>query len=182
MPKKQRTARTYDNEKPIFKVLVAGEKGVGKTTLIKRYVDGSFLDNTKATIGIDFSLKNLKSSKLHYVLQIWDMAGEEKFRSILPNYMTGTHAVILAFETSNPDFDKIEDWLNIFSKGLANCIYLLISTKNDLGKFNKKEKIDEIKSKYHIANYYETSSKSNLNVDKVFNDAGNLILKKFNLI
>lgn len=178
---KIRTARTYDNEKPIFKILVAGEKNVGKTTLIRRYVDGRFIENTQATIGVDFSLKNLSRNKLDFILQIWDFAGEDRFRAILPSYMMGANAVILAFDSTNPNIEKLNEWYDIISEHTKDVFFFLISTKNDLKKLIEIDLINEFREKYAIKNYFETSSKSNHNIDKVFNIAGNLILEKYGL-
>ena len=183
MVKKKKIATTYDNEKPIFKVLVAGDKNVGKTTLIRRYVDDLFTENTKATIGVDFSLKNMLSDKISYILQIWDIGGEDRFRAILPNYMMGTHIVILAFDSTNPEFEKLIDWVTVISKTLKECIIFLISTKNDIIKFENQDEIDKLMLNYpEIVKYYETSSKFKLNVDELFNEVGNLLLKRFNFI
>ena len=178
---KSRTATTFDNSRPVFKVLIAGDKAVGKTTLIRRYVDGLFLDDTQATIGVDFSLKNMVSEDLNYVLQIWDIAGEEKFRSILPNYLIGTHVVILAFNTKK-ELDNLANWLEAFTYYLNDCPFFLISTKSDLGVLVSKNAIDDFVTNNNFEEYFETSSKSSKNVAKVFNAVGNLLLKKYNLV
>lgn len=181
MKVKSRTASTFNNTRPVFKILVAGDKAVGKTTLIRRYVDGLFMDDTKTTIGVDFSLKNMVFDEMNYVLQIWDIAGEEKFRLILPNYLSGTHVVILAFNTM-AELENLSNWLETFTNFLNDCSYFLISTKSDLGISVPKQAIDEFVANNDFERYFETSSKLNKNVDKVFNAVGNLLLKKFKLV
>ena len=90
----------------VFKVIVAGNSGVGKTCLVQRFIDKRFNEGTKATIGVDFSLKNVTLDEEQLgssvALQIWDMAGENRFRSILPYYIAGTQGLILAFDSTNP--------------------------------------------------------------------------------
>ena len=118
--------------RPVFKILVVGEKNVGKTTLIRRYVDGKFMEVSMATIGVDFSLKTIEldkesdDSENELTLQIWDIAGENRFRAILPSYVVGTEGVILAFDaTDTKTLDKLNDWIEI----LKNCFLFSFQPK-----------------------------------------------------
>ena len=174
-------------DKPVFKIIVAGEKNVGKTTLIKRYIAGSFIADTMTTIGVDFSLKTVqvgKDNQKEFMLQIWDIAGEERFRSILPNYISGSEGVILAFDSTDIEtLEKLPGWINILNKHSdRELFFILISTKNDIINFNKSNRIKEIKNSYpQIKFYLPTSSKTGLNVAEIFKLAGNFIFKKYNL-
>ena len=175
--------------RPVFKILVVGEKNVGKTTLIRRYVDGRFLENTLATIGVDFSLKTVQFEKndeledeKEFILQIWDIAGENRFRAILPSYIVGTEGVILAFDaTSVESLEKLPEWIEILNKHSSKPLFfILVSTKNDLETFNKQNLIKKFKEEYpQIKFYLPTSSKTGLNVDEIFKMIGNLIATKY---
>lgn len=177
--------------RPVFKILVVGEKNVGKTTLIRRYVDGKFMEETMATIGVDFSLKTVSLSKdsetedeNEITLQIWDIAGESRFRAILPSYVVGTEGAILAFDaTEDSTLQKLRDWIEILNKySTKTLFFILISTKNDIVNFNKKNVIKKFKEDNpQIKFYLPTSSKSGLNIDEIFQMVGNLISKHYNL-
>ena len=177
--------------RPVFKILVVGEKNVGKTTLIRRYVDGKFMDVSMATIGVDFSLKTVSLSKdsetedeNEITLQIWDIAGESRFRAILPSYIIGTEGVILAFDaTEDSTLQKLQDWIQILNKySQKKLFFILISTKNDMVNYNKQNIVAKFKDDNpQIKFYLPTSSKTGLNVDEIFQMVGNLISKQYNL-
>lgn len=172
--------------KPVFKILVVGEKNVGKTTLVRRYVDGVFMKDTLATIGVDFSLKTvqLEDSEQEFILQIWDIAGEGRFKAILPSYIMGTEGVILAFDGTNEQtLDKLKDWIDILNKhSTKELFFILISTKNDLKNFNNQNKVKAFRELYpQIKFYLPTSSVSGLNVDEIFKISGNLIATKYTI-
>ena len=123
---------------PVFKILVVGEKNVGKTTLIRRYVDGKFMDVTMATIGVDFSLKTVFLGKKpededeengkKAVLQIWDIAGENRFRAILPSYIMGTEGVILAFDATDvKTLEKLSEWIEIINRNTPKRLFFILS-------------------------------------------------------
>lgn len=173
-------------KKLVFKILVVGERNVGKTALIRRYVDGRFLQDTMATIGVDFSLKTvqLKDSKKDFVLQIWDIAGESRFRAILPSYIMGTEVIVLTFDSTDiTSLEKLPDWIEIIDKYSQKKLeYILISTKSDLNLFNKPKLIKNLKEIYpQIKFYLPTSSKTGLNVDEIFKLITNLIAKKYKI-
>ena len=174
--------------RPVFKLLVVGEKNVGKTTLIRRYVDGRFLENTLATIGVDFSLKTISienkngDTDKEFILQIWDIAGESRFRAILPSYIIGTEGVILAFDaTDEGTLNRLPEWIEILNKySQKQLFFILVSTKNDVKNFNNQEAIKKFREIYpQIKFYLPTSSKTGLNVDEIFKVIGNLIASKY---
>ena len=82
----------------IFKVCIFGDGGVGKTTLIKRYLSGTFDESTRITIGVDFHIKKLEVEGKQITLQLWDFAGEERFRMLLPTYMRGAKGGIFLYD------------------------------------------------------------------------------------
>ena len=100
-----------------LKIIVAGSKDVGKTSLIHRYVSGRFLVNTLSTIGVDFMSKNLTVDDLDVHLSLWDFAGEQKFRTLFPAYCSGASGAIVLFDlSSRSSFEDLVDWVELIDK------------------------------------------------------------------
>ncbi|MHA2362481.1 MAG: Rab family GTPase [Candidatus Hodarchaeales archaeon] len=175
-----------EDNTPIFKLLIVGEQGVGKSTLIKKYVDGVFDANMKSTLGVDFSLKTVVGTDRKFVLQIWDIAGEERFRDVLPSYVPGTKSCILCFDSTDPisTLEKLSNWISVITNAadIPNITFILISTKNDLkqlgGKFSST--IRSFRKKYPIIRaYLSTSSKTGTNVENVFQLVSSLLIEEY---
>ncbi|OLS26741.1 MAG: GTPase KRas precursor [Candidatus Heimdallarchaeota archaeon LC_3] len=164
----------YDDH--ILKILVIGELGVGKTTAISRFVDGKFISNMKSTIGVDFSLKHLKYHEngkdiANVALQIWDVAGEKRFRDILPVYIQGTKGIIATFDsTSFNTLEALVDWFDKIDSliKIDGIPIILMSTKHDLNPNMDTEIVKRFKEKNGLFNYFQTSSVSGENIEDVF--------------
>lgn len=153
--------------KHILKLLVIGDGGVGKTTLIHRYLTGEYLDQ-RMTVGAGFATRNIQINGVTITLSIWDFAGEERFRFILPRYCIGTHGAILAFDLSRPTtFFHLDDWLEIIREKTDNIPILLIGTKCDI-VVEIQETAEEYVANRTLSGYMETSSKENVNVNEAF--------------
>jgi len=160
------------SDKPIvLKVLTAGEGGVGKTTLLHRYVEGKFEANTKMTIGVEFFLKELRINNRNIMLQLWDFGGQERFRFLLQSYTSGAKGALLMFDLTRPlTLDRIGQWIDICRTDNPNLPILFLGTKNDL-----KSEISvtddyamEYLEKYELIDYLKISSKTGENVQKSF--------------
>ena len=104
-----------------LKMLVLGSSGVGKTSLMKRFVDSSYSMTFASTIGIDFKIKTILLLGRRIKLQIWDTAGQERFRSIAPNYYKGTMAIALVYDvTERKTFDEVEYWMKSVGDHIDN--------------------------------------------------------------
>ncbi|TFG17708.1 MAG: GTP-binding protein [Promethearchaeota archaeon] len=170
-------------KKFILKILTAGEGGVGKTTLLHRFVEGRFSAETKMTIGVEFFLKELELDEKHCTLQLWDFGGQERFRFLLESYVLGAKGALLMFDLTRPmTLQNLEQWINIVRKGDPNIPILFLGTKNDLA--------DEImvqddyallfKEQFKLMDYLRISSKSGENVAKAFNILTTKILERQN--
>ena len=84
-----------------YKMVVVGDISVGKTSIITRFVENSFRDDYDPSIGIDFASKNIKFREISLKLQIWDTAGQEKYRSLIPAYVKGSHIILLVFDITS---------------------------------------------------------------------------------
>jgi len=169
----------------IFKVVIAGPTGVGKTCLVHRLVDGRFPESTKKTIGVDFALKKVKINtedlpkgdkfaNTEITLQLWDFAGEDRFRSVLPYYATGTQGVLLGFDVSRSEtMETLPEWVEILRASIRpthveQVPFLLIGLKCDLEGNVPVEKIDELVKSEKLNGYVSTSSLTGENVEKAF--------------
>ena len=159
-------------KKFILKILTAGEGGVGKTTLLHRFVEGRFSAETKMTIGVEFFLKELDIDDQHCTLQLWDFGGQERFRFLLESYVLGAKGALLMFDLTRPlTLENLEQWVNICRKNDPKLPILFLGTKQDL--------VDQItvhdefalsfKDEFQLFDYLRVSSKSGENVQKAFN-------------
>lgn len=173
----------------IFKIIIAGDSGVGKTTLVRRYVDGTFVTSKKGTIGIDYFVKNINLNingvESEVVLQIWDLAGEEKYRTFLPSYIPGTQGIFFVF---SDDIEKSFNYLLNFNMVLKTLLKdkiptILLRAKNDLQvDYFKKEDINNFITQCKIDSYLDTSAKTGENVNKSFEKIAEMIARQNGLI
>ena len=164
-------------KKYILKILTAGEGGVGKTTLLHRYIKGEFSADLKMTVGIEFFAKEIIIDDVHVTLQLWDFAGQKHFRFMLDSYVLGAKGALLMFDLTRPiTLMNLESWINIVRKDDPNLPILFIGTKLDL-----KDQIEvedeyalQFKEVLNLFDYLKVSSKSGENVLKAFE----LLIKK----
>ena len=115
--------RDYDH---LFKLLIIGDSGVGKSSLLVRFADNTFSGNYITTIGVDFKIRTINVNGERVKLQIWDTAGQERFRTITSTYYRGTHGVIVVYDvTSGESFVNVKRYvlfLDIFFQILWKSI------------------------------------------------------------
>jgi Ras-related protein Rab-1A len=165
-----------------FKILTIGESNVGKTCVLRRFVENKFLKTHLATIGIDFKTKNITVDDKEIKLKIWDTAGQERFRNITNQYYKGADGIILIFDiTDQNSFDKIQDWINqINSNTQTDEIGLiLIGNKKDLdsNRVITFKEGDALGKELGIK-YFETSALSGEGIEEAFKYVAKEILKK----
>ena len=164
----------------LFKLLIIGESGVGKTCLLLRYTDDSFTANHLTKIGIDFKIKivPLPNNKL-VKLQIWDTAGQERFRTITKTYYKGAHGIILTYDvTDQNSFKNIRNWIKqIEANAQTNVCKVLVGNKCDKpDRVVSEEEGKKLAEDFNMS-FFETSAKTNQNVNEVFNFLTEEILK-----
>jgi small GTP-binding protein len=163
-----------------FKVVVAGAKNVGKTSLLRRFATGKFEVSTLSTIGVDFETKKIIIDDTEILFNIWDFAGEKKFRLLFPSYISGASGALMLYDVSNKDsLNDLYDWINLIST-VPNPpkTRILIEAKNDLKRKIKEEEAQEIFEKYNFqGEIISTSAKTGENVEKAFQMLGREILK-----
>lgn len=160
-----------------LKLLILGDAGVGKTSLLNQFVNREFSCQYKATIGSDFSSKQIEIDGKLITLQIWDTAGQERFQSLGPTFYRGTDCCILVYDVTKPkSFENIKKWQSEFSKqiGIADSdkfAFLLLGNKSDI---NEKAVQKSAAVEYAQMNgnmlFYEVSAKTADNVQTAFEE------------
>jgi len=169
----------------LFKTIIAGSGGTGKTTLLYRFKNNKFLEDTKITIGVEFSIAQVGQA----TLQLWDFAGEERFRDMLPSFCLGANGCIMVFDLGNAkSFLDLSEWLTIIRNNTKTIPVILVGTKLDLieeGKVEQAvsdEKVKEFLDENNILKFIKISSKNGQNVTVAFDTITNLMLKNAGVI
>ena len=156
------------------KIIFVGDAGVGKTTLINRINGNAFQSTYDATIGVDFWPKVIKFKGNDITLQIWDTAGQEKYRGLIPSYIRNSSIVFIVFDITNrKTFESIPKWIELITNIEKNKL-VLVGNKEDLvdNREVKKEEGEQL-AKNKEMSYYELSAKekNNIKIKKSFYDA-----------
>ena len=170
-------------KKFILKILLAGEGGVGKTTLLHRFVDGQFSAETRMTIGVEFFLKEVEINSNHCTLQLWDFGGQQRFRFLLESYVLGAKGALLLFDLTRPiTLEKLEQWVEICRKNDPDLPILFLGTKTDLVDdiMVDDEYALEFKEAFNFFDFLKVSSKSGDNVSNAFDLLAKKILERQN--
>ena len=172
-----------------FKLCIFGDGGVGKTTLVNRYLTKVFDESIKMTIGADFYVKDLEIEGKKVVIRIWDFGGEQRFKVLLPSFAKGADGGIFMYDiTRYTSVKNIDDWLSIFEKSAQdkqiNIPIVMVGGKLDLQEKRSVETEDamELSEKHNLQGYLECSSKTGENVEKVFESITRKMMKSTNLI
>ena len=156
----------------VFKILLLGDSEVGKSCFLMRYSENVFIENYITTIGLDYKLKTVKLDTGKTIkVQLWDTAGQDKYRTIAKNYYKGSHGILLLYDiTKQSSFDNIREWVRDIKEEVSEkAIIFLIGNKIDIEEERKisKEKGEELAEEFKIP-FFEASAKSGKNVDEVF--------------
>lgn len=118
---------TQDAYSHLFKVLIVGSSGVGKTSLLVQYTEGVYNQAYRSTIGVDFKMKTIVMENETIKLQLWDTAGQERFRAITSSYYRNAHGIILVFDVTDKDtFKDLRIWINEISNNIKSPVVILI--------------------------------------------------------
>ena len=181
------------SEDCVYKVLLLGDSTVGKTCFLMKYTDKSFQEVHMSTIGLDYRLKTmtLKNGK-NIKLQIWDTAGQDRFRAITKNYYKGANGIILIYDvTSIQTYENVKNWITqIREEASKNVVIYIAGNKIDMEEERKVSKDEGKKLADELGfPFVETSAKTGINVNETFEDLvervdkiyGNMTQNKKNL-
>ena len=155
----------------IFKILLVGDSGVGKTSLIRRFTKGYFSRTVGSTIGVDFCVKSLEIDGEKVKLQCWDTAGMESFKSLTQSYYGQADAVILVYDLSDKkSFASIPQWLADVKKHSrkTDILKVLVGNKNDLGDRQVPRSSGKALAEFEEMIFFEASAKEADNVNITF--------------
>ncbi|KAH9842470.1 GTP-binding protein ypt1 [Rhodofomes roseus] len=155
----------------LFKLLLIGDSGVGKSCLLLRFAEDNFTDSYLSTIGVDFKIRTIELEGKTVKLQIWDTAGQERFRTIAAAYYRGAHGIVVVYDVTDPEsFENVKSWLTEIERYASETVKrLLIGNKSDL----VEKKAVEYNTAQEFANqiqipFLETSAKTAANVEEAF--------------
>uniref|UniRef100_A0AC34GEK8 Uncharacterized protein n=1 Tax=Panagrolaimus sp. ES5 TaxID=591445 RepID=A0AC34GEK8_9BILA len=155
----------------LFKVVLIGDSGVGKSNLLSRFASNEFHAGSKTTIGVEFATKNIEFDEKIIKGQIWDTAGQERYRAITSPYYRGAVGAIVVYDiTKHSTFENIEKWLHELRNFTGhNILIMLIGNKSDLQHL-RKVPTDEGKrfAEMHQFSFFETSALDSTNVEAAF--------------
>ena len=177
--------QSNETKERVFKIVVAGNSGVGKTNLVARYTEDAFDDSYRTTIGLDFKFKEAIVGGETCRIQIWDTAGQEKLKAVAASYYKNSNGIALIFDVSNREsFERLDFWLEEARNNIMpNVPILLIGNKNDLIAERKVSSAEakDFSEKRGLF-YVETSAKTNDDdcVSKAFEQLIGDILRKLN--
>ena len=153
------------------KVVFVGNPFVGKTSLMKRIISSEFSESYDQTIGVDFYSKTVMYKETIFKLQLWDSAGQEKYKSLIPSYVRGASLIFLVYDvTDERSFDAVSTWLNFIKQNLdvnAATKLVLVGNKIDLERKVSASKAEAFAKKEGMV-CYEVSAKTNQNVVELF--------------
>ena len=154
----------------LFKLVLIGDSGVGKSCLLLRFADDAFTESYISTIGVDFRFRTVKIDSKTVKLQIWDTAGQERFRTITSAYYRGADGIIMVYDvTSQDSFTHVNDWLNEVNRYASEgTCKLLVGNKSD-----RTDKVVQYEAAKAFADglnipFLETSAKNASNVEQAF--------------
>jgi len=171
-------AVAYDH---LFKVLMIGDAGVGKSSMLLRFTDDSFDDHIQSTIGVDFKVKHLDVASKRIKLTIWDTAGQERFRTLTSSYYRGAQGVVLVYDVTRRDsFENLAEWLKevkLYSPNQGEgVVKLLVGNKVDLDrKVGREEAEDWARSQGML--FLEASAKTKTGIRQCFMEVVNKIVE-----
>lgn len=162
----------------LFKIVLAGNTAVGKTSITNKFVDDIFHKTVNTTIGVDFKAKIIDVDGIKYKIKIWDTAGQERFRSITKSYYKQGDAILIIFDVSNYEsFHDLDRWLHEIREVNDTASIFIIGNKADLKKIVNQKDIDEYINNNNL-NYIECSAKTSDNITHIFEEVIKVLYEK----
>ena len=161
-----------ENSKLIYKVLLLGDSAVGKSSLLYRYIENTYVENFLPTIGIDYKFKDVEIDGKTVSAQIWDTAGQDRFRAITSSYYNGAHGLCLIYDVSDrQSFNNIKGWVTtIREKCKKDIPIMLIGNKIDVEEKSVNTAEGRMVAEDFGLMFKETSAKENICVKEAFYD------------
>lgn len=159
------------NYQYLFKLALIGDSGSGKTSILLRFTDNTYNENTQSTIGVDFKIISMNIDDNLVKMQLWDTCGSERFKSLTTSFIKSCSAFILVFDiTRMKTFKSLDFWMKVVKESAKEDNFLcLIGNKSDL-ESKRQVPIEQCIefAKSHGLKYIETSAKNNINIMEAF--------------
>jgi Ras-related protein Rab-4B len=154
----------------IWKVVVGGQGGVGKTTILHRFIHNEFIEDTKLTVGVQFHTQTLVRQDRKISLVMWDLGGQERFRFIQPEYVKGAVAGFICFDMSRyMTLESTREWIDMFRQSAPNAPLVIVGTKLDLCDEAEQQTVmnaaNQLVAETGCLAFIPTSSKLGINVN-----------------
>ena len=150
------------------KIIFVGDAGVGKTTIISRIMDNPYNEIYEPSIGVDFMSKNIKYKGQNIKLQMWDTAGQEKYKGLIPSYVRNSSIVFVVYDVSvKTSFDNVPKWIS-FIKTIENTSLVLCGNKTDKEKREVTKEDGEALAQKEGISFFEVSAKTGDNIKNMF--------------
>ena len=165
-----------------LKIIVIGEPAVGKTSLVKKFVTGQFTKDYRSSIGTNIFTKEMKlENDINIKIQLWDIAGQERWISMRPSYYAGAKGIIIVGDlTRRNTFTQIEKfWIPDVKKYCSRSPIILLANKNDLGSELSETEINSLEERTNPISIIHTSAKTGENVKSAFKIISNEVVKVF---
>lgn len=165
----------------LFKILIVGDSGVGKSSLLLRFADDTYTDSFISTVGVDFKIRTMTIDGKVIKFQLWDTAGQERYRTITHSYYRGAHGIIVVYAINNLNsFNNLPMWLDdVQQYAQKHAQKLLVGTKYDL---NEQRQVSEMQASQFAQacdlQHLESSAKCAYNVDQVFINMAKIIIAR----
>ena len=161
-----------DESNYVFKVLLLGDSTVGKTCFLMRFTENTFQEIHMSTIGLDYRFKKMPlDDRKEATVQIWDTAGQDRFRAITKNYYKGAHGIILIYDVTNQkSFDNVKNWVSqIRENASEKAIIYIVGNKIDDSQHRvvSKEQGEGISNEFQLK-FFEASAKEDINIAPTF--------------
>jgi small GTP-binding protein len=169
----------------MYKTLLIGESGVGKSSLILRHAENQFSEAFISTIGVDFKIRDFNVNGDIVKLQIWDTAGQERFRAITHSFFKGANAIIIVYDITKSDsLEHVKSWIGeIANSAPLDVKKILVGNKSDLEQLRLvPKKMGQALAKQYNMPFFETSAKSNTNIAELFQQVAVLCHSGFTLL
>lgn len=167
---------------PVFKTVLIGEGGVGKTSITLRYTENRFDDNMRMTVGANFASKKVTIGDTQLTIMLWDLGGQPRFHDVVQDYFKGTKFGIAVYDVNRLyTLERLEEWIHRLREVAPDCDLLIVGNKTDERTSNGGVTIEEglaFASKFG-ADCIEVSAKTGQGVNEIFDTAARTLMKKY---
>ena len=166
---------------PIYKTILIGEGGVGKTSLTIRYTENRFDEDMKMTIGVNFASKKVQLGEQNATLMLWDMGGQPRFRDVVSDYFRGARAAIAVYDATRLfSLERLRDWIGRVRDNAPDCRFFFVANKVD--ERNNGTGVSYEDGVAFAQQYYaplmEVSAKTGAGVTEMFETVANALLNQ----